>query len=146
MTKLRRSPSIRTTRQSPLSLLVGRAWSTVFVAAPVALLAGAAHAQDSGAPQIEQVLVTGARTLDEAPYMNGGVARRGGLGVLGAGDIMDSPFSTTNYTSQLLEDQQARTLADAVVNEASVRVQTSTSGFSDDFQIRGFNVGAATSA
>lgn len=74
--------------------------------------------------------------------MNGGVARRGGLGVLGAGDIMDSPFSTTNYTSQLLEDQQARTLADAVVNEASVRVQTSTSGFSDDFQIRGFNVGS----
>lgn len=142
MTKLRRSPSIRTTRQSPLSLLVGRAWSTVFVAAPVALLAGAAHAQESGAPQIEQVLVTGARTLDEAPYMNGGVARRGGLGVLGAGDIMDSPFSTTNYTSQLLEDQQARTLADAVVNEASVRVQTSTSGFSDDFQIRGFNVGS----
>ena len=78
MTKLRRSPSIRTTRQSPLSLLVGRAWSTVFVAAPVALLAGAAHAQESGAPQIAQVLVTGARTLDEAPYMNGGVARRGG--------------------------------------------------------------------
>ncbi|HAK91824.1 MAG TPA: TonB-dependent siderophore receptor [Massilia timonae] len=72
--------------------------------------------------------------------MNGGVARRGGIGVLGAGDIMDTPFSTTNYTSQLLEDQQARTLADAVVNEASVRVQTSTSGFSEDFQIRGFSV------
>ncbi|MDY0976533.1 TonB-dependent siderophore receptor [Massilia sp. CFBP9012] len=142
MTKLRRSPSIRTTGQSTLSLLIGRAWGTAFAAAPIALLAGAVHAQDGQAPQIEQVLVTGARTLDEAPYMNGGVARRGGVGVLGAGDIMDTPFSTTNYTSQLLEDQQARTLADAVVNEASVRVQTSTSGFSDDFQIRGFSVGS----
>jgi len=140
MTKPRRSPSILTTRQPTLSLLSRRAWGAAFAAAPVALLAGAAHAQDSGAPQIEQVLVTGARTLDEAPYMNGGVARRGGIGVLGAGDIMDTPFSTTNYTSQLLEDQQARALADAVVNEASVRVQTSTSGFSEDFQIRGFSV------
>jgi len=142
MTKPRRSPSLRTTRQSTLSLLVGRAWGTAFAAAPIALLAGAVHAQDSQAPQIEQVLVTGARTTDEAPYMGGGVARRGGVGVLGAADIMDTPFSTTNYTSQLLEDQQARTLADAVVNEASVRVQTSTSGFSDDFQIRGFSVGS----
>ena len=142
MTKPRRSPSLRTTRQSTLSLLVGRAWGTAFAAAPIALLAGAVHAQDGQAPQIEQVLVTGARTLEEAPYMGGGVARRGGVGVLGAADIMDTPFSTTNYTSQLLEDQQARTLADAVVNEASVRVQTSTSGFSDDFQIRGFSVGS----
>jgi len=142
MTKLRRSPIFRNIRQSTLSLLVGRAWGIAFVAAPIALLAGAAHAQDSGAPQIEQVLVTGARALDEAPYMNGGVARRGGVGVLGASDIMDTPFSTTNYTSQLLEDQQARTLADVLVNEASVRVQTSTSGFSDDFQIRGFGVGS----
>ena len=142
MTKLQRSLSIRTTRRSTLSLLIGRAWGTALAAAPIALLAGAVHAQDGQAPQIEQVLVTGARTLDEAPYMGGGVSRRGGVGVLGASDIMDTPFSTTNYTSQLLEDQQARTLADAVVNEASVRVQTSTSGFSEDFQIRGFGVGS----
>ncbi|HBP29504.1 MAG TPA: TonB-dependent siderophore receptor [Advenella kashmirensis] len=53
---------------------------------------------------------------------------------------MDTPFSTTNYTSQFLNDQQARTLADVVVNEASVRVMTSTGSFSEDFQIRGFKV------
>lgn len=142
MTKLRRSPTLRNTRQSTLSLLVGRAWGTAVAAAPIALLAGAVHAQDSQAPQIEQVLVTGARTLDEAPYMGGGVARRGGVGVLGEADIMDTPFSTMNYTSQLLEDQQVRTLADAVVNESSVRVTTSTAGFGEDFQIRGFSVGS----
>lgn len=128
MSTLRHLPPCRTHRRTTLSLMIG------------ALLAGAVQAQETPAPQIEQVLVTGARTLDEAPYMGGGVARRGGIGVLGAADIMDTPFSTTNYTSQLLEDQQARTLADAVVNEASVRVQTSTSGFSEDFQIRGFGV------
>lgn len=142
MTKLRTPPSAQSNRPTELCLMIGRVWGTAFAAAPIALLAGAVHAQDAATPQIEQVLVTGARTLDEAPYMNGGVARRGGVGVLGASDIMDTPFSTTNYTSQLLEDQQARTLADVLVNEASVRVQTSTSGFSEDFQIRGFGVGS----
>ena len=68
------------------------------------------------------------------------VDRNGGLGVLGASDVMSTPFSTTNYTSKMLEDQQARTLADVVVNESSVRVMTSTGSFSEDFQIRGFNV------
>lgn len=146
MNKLRTLSSAPSNRRKTLSLMVGRAWGTAFAAAPLALLAGVAQAQAQGpeasAPQIEQVLVTGARTNDEAPYMGGGVARRGGIGVLGAADIMDTPFSTMNYTSQMLEDQQARTLADVLVNEASVRVQTSTAGFSDDFQIRGFSVGS----
>lgn len=68
------------------------------------------------------------------------VERAGSLGVLGFSDVMDTPFSTVNYTSRMLEDLQARTLADVVVNEASVRVMTSTGSFSEDFQIRGFNV------
>ncbi|WP_137173748.1 TonB-dependent siderophore receptor [Massilia sp. HP4] len=142
MNKLRTPPPAQSNRRKALSLMIGSAWGTAFAAAPIALLAGAAHAQDTAAPQIEQVLVTGARTNDEAPYMGGGVARRGSVGVLGAADIMDTPFSTMNYTSQMLEDQQARTLADVVINEASIRVQTSTAGFSDDFQIRGFSVGS----
>lgn len=68
------------------------------------------------------------------------VERTGSLGVLGSADVMDAPFNTSSYTSRMLEDQQARTLADVVVNEASVRVMTSTGSFSEDFQIRGFNV------
>jgi len=91
----------------------------------------AAHAQDSGPARLAPVNVTA-----EAAR----VSRSGGLGVLGSSDVMDTPFSTTNYTSQMLEDQQARTLADVVVNEASVRMMTSTGSFSEDFQIRGFNV------
>lgn len=139
---------LHTIPRKALALMIGSAWGTACAVAPLVLLGGAAQAQtqpqsqsqDGRAAQIEQVLVTGARTTDEAPYMGGGVARSGGLGVLGSADVMDTPFSTVNYTSQLLEDQQARTLADAVVNEASVRVQTSTGGFSEDFQIRGFGV------
>lgn len=88
--------------------------------------------------QLDRIVITGSRAQGE--LAGGRVARAGGLGILGAADIMDTPFSTTNYTAQILADQQARTLADVVVNEASVRVMTSTAGFSEDFQIRGFNV------
>ncbi|VFR43937.1 Ferrichrome-iron receptor [plant metagenome] len=95
----------------------------------------------AGANVLPTVTVTAATAADLPPaYAGGQVARGGGLGMLGTSDVMDIPFSTTNYTSQALEDQQARTLADVVVNEASVRVLTSSSGFSDDFQIRGFSM------
>lgn len=91
--------------------------------------------------QLAAVTVTGSADGElPAPYAGGQIASGGGLGVLGSADVMDTPFSTTNYTSQMLADQQARTLADVVVNEASVRVMTSTGSFSEDFQIRGFNV------
>ncbi|VGO09133.1 Ferrichrome-iron receptor [plant metagenome] len=93
------------------------------------------------ANMLPTVTVTAASDSGLPPaYAGGQVARGGGLGVLGSADVMDTPFSTTNYTAQMLEDQQARTLADVVVNEASVRMMTSTGSFSEDFQIRGFNV------
>ncbi|WP_082621876.1 TonB-dependent receptor [Bordetella sp. N] len=78
-------------------------------------------------------------TLPEA-YAGGQVARGGGLGILGTTDVMDTPFSTTNYTREALDDAQARTLADVVQNESSVRLLTSSTGFGEDFQIRGFTV------
>lgn len=96
---------------------------------------------DAPVATLQAVTVTGTAHSDlPEPYAGGQVARGGGLGVLGAQDVMDTPFSTVNYTEQTLRDQQVRSLADVVVNDASVRVQTSTGSFSDDFQIRGFSV------
>ncbi|WP_159880955.1 TonB-dependent receptor plug domain-containing protein, partial [Raoultella sp. 18111] len=54
--------------------------------------------------------------------------------------LMNVPFSTTNYTSELIQNQQALSVADVVMNDASVRTLTSRGGFGDDFQIRGFTV------
>lgn len=73
-------------------------------------------------------------------YAGGQVARGGSLGVLGTASVMDTPFSTTNYTGQAIQDVQARTLADVVINESSVRMLTSSGGFGEDFQIRGYTV------
>jgi iron complex outermembrane receptor protein len=74
-------------------------------------------------------------------YSGGQLARGGSLGLFGINDLMNVPFSTTNYTSELIQNQQARTVADVVLNDASVRTLTARGGFGDDFQIRGFQVG-----
>ncbi|TSH93117.1 TonB-dependent receptor [Verticiella sediminum] len=107
---------------------------------------GAANAAGAGATDVAQlaaVTVSAGILGDLAPaYAGGQVATGGSLGLLGSEDVMDTPFSTVNYTSELLYDQQARTLADVVVNDASVRGLTSTGGFGEDFQIRGFPVGS----
>lgn len=73
-------------------------------------------------------------------YSGGQFARGGSLGILGITDSMNVPFSTTNYTSELIQNQQAVSVADVVMNDASVRPLTSRGGFGDDFQIRGFTV------
>lgn len=73
-------------------------------------------------------------------YSGGQFARGGSLGILGNTDLMNVPFSTTNYTSELIQNQQALSVADVVMNDASVRTLTSRGGFGDDFQVRGFTV------
>ena len=133
--------SLRTLRRATSARLAGRAAIGALATAPLAL---AAHAAEPATPQLAPVVVTGAAVESglPAPLAGGQVARGGGLGVLGTSDVMDTPFSTVNYTAQVLEDQQARTLSDVLVNDASVRALTSTNGFSDEFQIRGFTVGS----
>ncbi|MFT3717635.1 TonB-dependent siderophore receptor [Pseudorhodoferax sp.] len=75
--------------------------------------------------------------LPEA-YAGGQVARGGRVGVLGNKDFMETPFNVTNYTSQVVEDTQARSLADVVsIADPSVRTYGSQGTFADGFQIRG---------
>ena len=74
-------------------------------------------------------------------YSGGQLARGGDLGLLGKVDLMNVPFSTTNYTSELIQNQQAQSVSDVVMNDASVRPMASRGGFGDDFQVRGFTVG-----
>ncbi|MCA1326282.1 TonB-dependent receptor [Herbaspirillum sp. alder98] len=77
-----------------------------------------------------------------APYAGGLVARGGSLGVLGTASVMDTPFSVTNYTSQGIEDVQARAIGDVIANDASVRNTNGNGGFGDSYQIRGFTMSA----
>lgn len=76
-------------------------------------------------------------------YAGGQVAQGGTLGLLGSTSVMNVPFSAVNYTSKLIEDQQARTAADTLINDSSVRTTTGANGFDDTFIIRGFAVSAS---
>ncbi|WP_179284155.1 TonB-dependent receptor [Bordetella genomosp. 10] len=88
------------------------------------------------------VSVTGEAALNELPgtYAGGQVARGARLGILGNLDVMDTPFNVTSYTSELIENQQARTLADVLANDPSVRFTTSSGHAYENFRIRGFDV------
>ena len=110
----------------------------------LAALAGGAVAQTAdNAPTLQKITVTGkAESTLKPAYAGGQIARGGSLGLLGQQDTMDVPFSTTNFTSELIQDLQARTIADVVVNDASVRMTTGSNGFDDTFQIRGYAVSA----
>jgi iron complex outermembrane receptor protein len=70
-------------------------------------------------------------------FAGGQVARGGQLGVLGNQDIMDVPFSVSSYTEQLIQDQQAETVGDVLLNDSSVRQATGFANQAQVFVIRG---------
>lgn len=73
-------------------------------------------------------------------YLDGQVANGGRIGFLGQQDARNVPFNVIGYTSKLVEDQQARTLADVVRNDASVQNVRGYGNASQNFRIRGFNL------
>jgi len=84
------------------------------------------YAQASGVV-LDQIDVQGATakptsTMTPLPaYAGGQIASGGRLGLLGNKSVFDAPFTVNNYTSKLIQDQQAATVADVVANTPSVR-------------------------
>ncbi|BCA56604.1 TonB dependent/Ligand-Gated channel TonB [Nitrospira sp. KM1] len=74
-------------------------------------------------------------------YAGGDVARGGRVGILGNKDIMDTPFTQMNYTSKLIQDQQARYLGEVLRNDPSVQLTQPTSAGFLTAAIRGFSLG-----
>lgn len=70
-------------------------------------------------------------------YAGGQLARTARLGVLGNRAITDVPFSVASYTAKTIADQQARTVGDVLLNDASVRQSAGFGNFSQVFTIRG---------
>lgn len=78
----------------------------------------------------------------EDAYAGGQVAKKANLGMLGSTDLLDIPFNMISYTSKVIEDQQARTLSDVLLNDPSVRFTTSSGHMNENYTIRGFDVTA----
>ncbi|WP_455921104.1 TonB-dependent receptor [Pseudomonas putida] len=97
--------------------------------------------QGDGTLQLSDVNIS-AQSLTAAPalpaaYAGGQVARGMQMGVLGNQDIMDTPFTSTAYTSQLIENQQAENIGDVLLNDSSVRQASGYGNQSQVFMIRG---------
>lgn len=116
-----------------------------------------AHGTSAQAQQIDSVLLdevvvqgagqganglpaTGTVGQPPAPYAGGQVGSGARLGMLGNRSFMETPFNVTGYTDKLIRDQQARTLADVVLNDPSVRNDAPAFSERDAFFIRGFSV------
>lgn len=118
----------------------------------LALLAGslpafAQTAPDSGAgsnASLRAVEVKATADKNALPgAAPGGQAATGArLGILGNTPILDAPVSVNAYTQQLMQDQQARTLADVLQSDPSVRFTTNGGHMLENFRIRGLDVTA----
>ncbi|EIW19057.1 MULTISPECIES: TonB-dependent receptor [Pelosinus] len=90
---------------------------------------------------LEGVEVTADRSQALPPaYAGGQVARGANLGILGNKDFMDTPFNVTSYTAQTMEDKQADTLYDVLINDPSIRFTTSAGHSNENYMIRGLEV------
>ncbi|WP_398482171.1 TonB-dependent siderophore receptor [Tardiphaga sp.] len=83
---------------------------------------------------------TGTVGQPPVPYAGGQVATGARLGLLGNASIFNTPFNITGYTSKLMADQGARTIADVALNDPSVRNDAPPFSERDSFFIRGFSV------
>ena len=113
-------------------------------AASLLALAVAAPALAQEAPsapaELDEIVVTGSQVRLTSAYAGGQVARGGRVGLLGNLDVMDTPFSTSNYTEALIRDQQARGIGDVLQNDPTVRVSKGFGNFQELYVIRGFPV------
>lgn len=104
-------------------------------------LASPVLAQQAMAPaELGEIVVTGSQVRLTAPAAGGQVARGGRIGLLGNLGVMDTPFSTANYTEKLVRDQQARGIGDVLQNDPTVRVSKGFGNFQELYVVRGFPV------
>ncbi|EKT4530978.1 TonB-dependent receptor [Pseudomonas putida] len=98
--------------------------------------------QGSGALEIAPTSIVGglAAGNETQPYAGGQVARQGAQGLLGSRDFMETPFSISSYTSDLVKNQQARTLGELIASDPSVRATNPAGGRFEQFTIRGFSL------
>lgn len=98
-------------------------------------------APEGSSLQLAPTSILGATgSVDGDPYAGGQVARRGSQGLLGSKDFMETPFSMTTYTSEVVKNQQARTLGDVIANDPSVRATNPAGGRYEQFTIRGLSL------
>ena len=119
----------------------------VAAAAACVLSFSMAHAQTAGVPESASptlATVTVNASADASaeglskPYAGGQLARGSRVGILGNQDMMETPFNGTSYTSELIQNQQARNIGDVLQNDPSVRLSRGFGNYQQLYVVRGF--------
>jgi len=136
-----------TSQQALTQLLAGTGIAAQFTSDRDVLLTratpGAAGALQLDPVQVQGFAVPAQAVIDNIPppYAGGQVATGSQIGLLGNRDVMDTPFNQTSYTAKKVQDQQAKTVRDALIDDPSVRsfYSDGTTGI-DAMYIRGFSI------
>lgn len=103
-----------------------------------------AHAADQQGHVLETVTVQSSADASREglseTYTGGQVAEGGSLGILGKQDTLETPYNFTNYTELLIEDQQAESVGDVLLNDPAVRVARGFGNFQQVYLVRGLPV------
>ncbi|MDM0074932.1 TonB-dependent receptor [Variovorax sp. J2P1-59] len=133
-------PSVRFPLR-PVALATTLALQTLIATAQTAPAAAAESGGTLATVTVEASADASAAGLAK-PFAGGQVARGGRVGILGTLDNMESPFSATSYTNELIQNQQARSVGDVLLNDPSVRVARGFGNFQETYFIRGFLLGS----
>ncbi|WP_228384706.1 TonB-dependent receptor [Rhodocyclus gracilis] len=128
-------------RMTPVALAVGMATLPQFVWAQA--MADEGSRGETVLAPVNITATADTPTDLPKPYAGGQVATGARLGALGNLEVMNTPFNVTSYTAELIQDQQAHTLADVLANDPSVRFTTSSGHMYENFRVRGFDVSAS---
>lgn len=118
-------------------------WLALTALAGFPLVSAAADTAPSGADDtMEEVVVYGRGSQVELPPLYAGeqVARGGRVGLFGNLDMMETPFTSTNYSAELMRNQQSVSVADVLRNDPTVQVARGFGNFQEVYVIRGLPV------
>lgn len=139
-------------RSSPWPIALSRAWTLALFLCASAFTASAQSGDmpepfesadrtlSLGTIDISADSIADGDALPGADYAGGQIAAGGRIGVLGEREAIDVPFSVVSFTSELVEDQQADTVADVLINDASVISGLGFGNYSERYTIRGFEL------
>lgn len=114
--------------------------SSIFTLSALPVAAQEDDSTESSTESVERIQVVGSQVTLNDEYPGGQVARGGRAGILGNLDMMDSPFSATNFTAELIREQQSESVADVLQNDPVVRVSKGFGNFQELYVMRGFPV------
>lgn len=113
----------------------------ILTLAVLAAASSPAIAQTTELPAVQVNASADASADGLAPeYAGGQVAKGGRVGLLGTQSNMDTPFNLTSYTSKLIQDQQAASVGEVLLNDPAVRVARGFGNFQQVYLVRGLPI------